>query len=102
MNDHTIEGPIERDVTVYVERNGIYLAATYACRYTIINERIGNGDRRSRVEVEDRTLIKVEFGDVHDNEYRWIYGDDMHPKIRNAVDTFGPEIENKLNKELKP
>lgn len=97
MNEYTITTH-ERDIPVHIERNGIYLEVTFACKYNVITERIGNGDRRSSVEWVDRTLIKVEFGDAHDNEYRWIYGEDMHPKISNVIETFDNEIQHKLEK----
>lgn len=104
MTEHTVR-EVERDITVYIEKSGVFLECTFDCKYNVITERIGNGDRRTSVEWIDRTLIKVEYWtgvDPIDNEYRWIYGEDMHPKISSVVDTFNNEIQDQLEKAAKP
>lgn len=79
---------IRHDFTAYVEKFGIYLEVTYDTEY--LRHRRVTGNDRIDIDIEwvDVTPIKVHYSDVNDNEISWMYGENMHHKIVNALERF--------------
>jgi len=90
---------IHRDLTAVIEKSGIFLEATYDCHYNLTTERIDNGDKRTELEWIECEVIRVSYGDDNDNEYQWMYGENMPPRIYKALDTYAAEINRQLTEK---
>jgi hypothetical protein len=88
--------PVRKDITIWVEKDGIAMDITYECEFTRVTSESQPGLAHTTIEWAVREPIKVVFAS-DDQEITWHYGDNMPAVIANALDRYEGIIDDKLN-----
>lgn len=98
MNDITRE--YKKDITVWIDREGITLTVTFECEYVITTE------PRSEMWPKQVTLEWIDYRPIHaslldrdDEEITWHYGDNMPGIINDMIDRYADVLAGKLEQE---
>jgi hypothetical protein len=85
---------MNKDITLTVDRDGIYLQLTYECEI----RRTRNSDDHHKWWEPDvkTTLIRADFTNKNDEEFEWFYGDPKPAAIERAVELYEGHIEELL------
>lgn len=92
---------MRRDFTAYIEKSGIFLEVTYDSEYVLHRHVTGNDRIDTEVEWLLLQPIKVMYSDAHDNEYSWMYGENMNHRIVSALERFEGELTTQVTTKAR-
>lgn len=89
---------MNKDITLTVDQDGIYLQVTYACR---IRRRQNSNDHRKWWEPDvESTLVRADFTNKNDEEFEWFYGDPKPAAIERAIELYEDELEKMFSDKV--
>lgn len=90
---------MNKDITVTIEENGIFLQVTYDCD---IRRTKNSDDFDKWWEPDVKTvLIRADFTNRNDEEFEWFYGDPMPSAIERAIELYEGKIEDELTERFE-
>jgi len=86
---------LNKDITLTIDQDGIFLQATYEC--VIHRRKNSDGSGRTWWEPElQATLIRADLTNKDDEEFEWFYGDPRPRAIDRAIELYEGKLEQLL------
>lgn len=92
---------INRDVSFCLDTHRWFMDMTFEVKYEVDLSETQPGQKSYAVQVIERYPIYVSYYDNMDRQYEWRYGENMPPRIVNALAEVEPEIQSTIRMKLE-
>lgn len=91
---------MRKDVTLTIEKPGLFLQATYQCTVHRRKE-LDSNDRPTWEPEIEFTLIKADMTNHRDDEFEWFYGDEKPSALARALELHQDTLEEMLSDRFR-